>query len=363
MNAKKGEEGMRRSALLSVCALVTSVLVIGFSVSRISEAAPAFAGLTLRVQFWGGEDGRAIKKHIVDPFVEATGANVVIESGNTTASVAKVTAQKNDPQLDVVMLDDIGAVTLERAGILDRLDLSQMPNAREILPNYVIANGHGIGFGTYIDTILYNKSQAPTPTSWRDLWDPRWKGKVILPPATFSSALDLTLMAAKLNGGGLDSIDAAWPLLERLKPNMHSVQGNHALIAELLNTGEALYANDATFYFKSAVLRGYPLAMQVDLKEGFFVRTETIILIKGGKGNRQLAYAFINQALKSESQTALSKDLWYGPTNPNVRLSSLETKWIVYTPEQYAKAIPLDLLKLQTIRPRIIDQYNRIFLR
>jgi putative spermidine/putrescine transport system substrate-binding protein len=346
---------MRRK---SIC--LSAILAIGLLVPGISRAAAPFSGMTLHVQFWGSDEGRAIQKHVVDPFTQATGANVVVEYGNTSASIAKVLAQKNDPQLDVVMFDDIGAVTLERSGALDRLDLNKLPHAREIYPAYVIANGYGIGFATYINTILYNTKMAQAPKSWRDLWDPRYKGKVILPVVTNTAGLQVAIMAAKLNGGSLSNMDPAWPMLGRLKPNVYAMQGNHALTGELLKSGDVWYAVDLTFYYKPFIQQGYPIAMTVDLQEGYFSATETVSLVKGGKGNRDLAYAFIDQTLKPESQAALAADLWYGPTNPNAKLTALERKWMLYTPQQYAKAIPVDLLELQKLRPAIIDKWNNV---
>src|SRR5262245_25673283 len=90
-----------------------------------SSEAQSLKGQTLRVQFCGGDDGTPLQTHIVDPFVKATGANVVVEYGNTSASIAKARAQKNDPQVDVMFLDDFGVLTLAREGILDKLDLAR----------------------------------------------------------------------------------------------------------------------------------------------------------------------------------------------------------------------------------------------
>jgi putative spermidine/putrescine transport system substrate-binding protein len=346
---------LRRFALIFFLGLAVSALGLAGSAT-----AGQFDGKTIRVQFWGGSDGLVIRKYILDPFVKETGAKVVVEEGNTSASIAKVRAQKSDPQLDVIFLDDVGVFTLEREGVLDKLDLGKMPQAKEIHPSYVIADQHGIGFFNYIATILYNEKLTKAPTSWEDLWKPEFKGKVLAPTITDTQGLLLTVMAARLNGGSLDNISPAWKKLEQLKPNVHSFIENRALAAEALQSGEALLAVDIPYYFKPYIDRGFPIAMTTDLKEGFFSITGSAALVKGGKGNREVAYAFINRALSPEAQAGLAKDLWYGPTNPNTKLSPTEEKFLVHTPEQYARAIQLDRLKLLDQRPEIIQKWNEV---
>lgn len=323
--------------------------------------AASFKGQTLRVQFWGGEDGQAIQKHIVDPFVRETGANVIVESGNTAASIAKARAQKNDPQLDVILLDDIGVLTLAREGVLKKLTLARLPHAAQIDSLYIVGGGYGIGFFNYITTILYNKTLvSPPPQSWSDLWDSKYRGKVLSPPITSTQGLLLTVMAARLNGGSLDNLAPAWPKLQALRPSIHSFIENRGQDAELFKSGEALLAVDIPYYFKPYILQGYPIEMTVSLKEGYFSITGSACLVNGHKGNEDLAYAFIDRALAAEAQTGLAHDLWYGPTNPNAKLSPLESKWMVHSPEQFRHAIQVNRLKLLELRPTIIDEWNKV---
>jgi putative spermidine/putrescine transport system substrate-binding protein len=345
---------MKRTALAVV------VIVLAGALSAAAQTA-SFKGQTLRVQFWGGADGTVIQRHIVDPFVKETGAVVVVENGNTSASIAKARAQKGDPQLDVIFLDDIGVLTLAREDILEKLDLAKMPQAKEIHPTYRVGDGYGIGIFNYITTILYNdKVVTAPPKSWRELWDPKYRGKVLVTPITHTQGLLLTVMAARLGGGSLDNLAAAWPKLRELRPNIHSQVENRAVGAELLKSGEALLSVEIPYYYKAYIERGYPIAMTTDLEEGFFSITGAACLVKGGKASRDLAYAFINRALTAEAQSRLAEDLWYGPTNPNAKLAPQAARFMVHKPEQYTRAIQVDRLKLLELRPMIIDEWNKI---
>jgi putative spermidine/putrescine transport system substrate-binding protein len=345
---------MRLALALSVGLALTAALLPG------PAEAGQFDGKTIRAQFWGGSDGLVIRKYIVAPFEKETGAKVVVEEGNTSASIAKVRAQKADPQLDVIFLDDIGVFTLAREGVLDKIELGKMPNAKDIHPTYVIGDQYGIGFFNYIMTLLYNDKLTKAPTSWEDLWKPEFKGKVLAPKITDTQALLFTVMAARLTGGSVDDLSSAWPKLTAFKPNIHSHIENRALGAEALQSGEALLAIEIPYYFKPYIDRGFPIAMTTDLKEGFFSITGSAALVKGGKGDREVAYALINRALSPEAQAGLAQELWYGPTNPKTKLDPAVAKFTVHTPEQYEKAIQVDRLKLLDKRQDIIQKWNEI---
>jgi spermidine/putrescine-binding protein len=103
--------------------------------------------------------------------------------------------------------------------------------------------------------------------------------------------------------------------------------------------------------------------MTTDLKEGFFSITGSAALVKGGKGDREVAYAFINRALSPEAQAGLGRELWYGPTNPKTQLPPEVASYMVHTPEQFRSAIQFDRLKLIEKRPEIIERWNRVMVR
>jgi putative spermidine/putrescine transport system substrate-binding protein len=326
----------------------------------LKAKATSFEGETLRVQFWGGSDGLALQKYVVDPFVKATGAKVVVEEGVTSASIAKVVAQKNDPQIDVVFLDDVGVFALNRQGLLDKPDLSKVPNAADVYPEFMIDGGFGIGFWTYITTILHNKKGA-APTSWEDLWSPAYQGKVLVPAITDTQALLLTVMAAQLGGGSLENLEPAWPKLKALKPQVFSFIENRALDAQVLQAGQATVAVDIPTYFKPYMSDNSDIGVTTALKEGYFAITGAAVLVKGSKGNRDLAHAFINQALSPDAQAGFAEEAWYGPTNKKTIVSDAAAPYVVHTPEQLAKAIRVPRLELVAKRPEIIENWNRIF--
>lgn len=346
--------------MLSRRTLVAAAGIAPF-VGAVKAKAASFEGQTLRVNSWGGSDGLVIQKYIVAPFMKATGAKVIVEEGVTSASIAKVVAQKADPQLDVVFLDDVGVFSLHRQGLLDQLDLSKIPNAKDVYSTFVLDGGYGIGFYTYITTVLYNSGAGPAPTSWNDLWDPRYAGKVLTPTITDTQALLFTVMAARLGGGDLDNLAPAWPKLRAYKPQVFAFVENRALDAYALQNGQATADIDIPSYSKPYMENGRNIAVTTKLKEGYFCITGAAVLVKGSKGNRDIAHAFINQALSPESQAGLAEEQWYGPTNQKTQVSASAAPYVVHTPEEFRAGIQLPRLELINKRPEIVENWNKVF--
>src|SRR3990167_7592736 len=172
----------RRQALAGIGG---SLLASGLAMAG-AWGAGSFAGKSLNTQYWSGSEGNTIRTAAVDPFIKATGANVVVTEGNTTLSLAKMKAEKSSPTTSVYLLDEVGVITAEREGLLSPLDFEAIPNAKEIDEKFIVKTSDGqpgkaagIGFFTYLTTLVYNTDIVKEPpTSWSALWDPKYAGKL-----------------------------------------------------------------------------------------------------------------------------------------------------------------------------------------
>jgi putative spermidine/putrescine transport system substrate-binding protein len=322
-----------------------------------------FEGESLRVQFWAGPEGQAIRSGVVEPFVQKTAAKLVVTEGWTSVSIAKIRAEKANPSTSVYLMDDVGVITTGREGLLEPLELSRLSNVADIYPKFFV-EGKGIGFFTYVVAIAYNTNIVKTPpASWSILWDPQFKGKVMLPPVGTTNALLMAIMAAMLNGGSQYNMEPAWEALKALKPNLALMETNQALVAELLRTGEvALVAGRNAYFMKSYIEKGYPIGVALNLKEGTFATPGCAVVVKNHPDKRELADAFINEALSAEAQTRMAQALWFGPTNRKVKLGPEIARYVISTPDQWDATIPLNLDNLAARREEWIQKYTRALL-
>jgi putative spermidine/putrescine transport system substrate-binding protein len=327
---------------------------------RAARAQKKWAGKKLQVQFWSGPEGDNIIKNVVDPFKAETGAEVIVDYGNTAASIAKIRAQKNDPQIDVFFLDDIGVYTTAPEGLLSKLDLSKIPNAKDVDPNFVILDGLGIGFFTYTDSLVYNTDYfKQAPTSYEALWDPKLKGKVGIPASDGMDAMKLLIAAAKLAGGDQKNIEPGFKKLAALKPNVHSFVTDFAAAGELVKRGDIVLMFHASYLWKDQQAKGYPIRPTFKVKEGVYTTPAVATIPKGHPGPQELAELFINRALSVEAQAAMAKGLWYGPTNKKVKLDDKGLTENLVMPENFKSVVPVDVPALAKVRQEWITRYDQ----
>jgi putative spermidine/putrescine transport system substrate-binding protein len=351
----------RRAFLQQTVVLGLTSSTIGVLGGRTAFAATAksFAGKTLHVQFWSGPEGDNIQRNVVEPFKEETGAEVIVDYGFTSGSIAKIRAQKNSPQLDVVLMDDIGVVTVAPEGLLQPLDLSKIPNAADVDPRFVIANSMGIGFFTYVDTLLFNTQAYPQPpTTWRELWSDKLRNKVAVPSSNQTPALHMVIVAARLAGGDQHNPDPGFELLGKLKPNVHSFAENTAQMAELLKSRDIELLGWTSYIFKEYMDKGYPIENTFAVKEGVFATPACAAIPKGHPGPQELAELFVNKCLDAKAQEGMAKGLWFGPTNRKANIPPEVAKRVI-TFEALNNTIPVDLDHLLQVRADWIVRYEK----
>jgi putative spermidine/putrescine transport system substrate-binding protein len=330
------------------------------------EPVPAqqkYAGQTLRLQTWGGQEGAMIRKFVSEPFEKMTGAKVVVEEGWTSASVAKLQAQKADPKMDVVLFDDIGVVQASREGLLDPIDFSKIPNARDIPAEYILEKDKGIGIFRYLVAVAYfTEAFKSPPDSWTVLWDPRLKGKVILPALDGTSIHKILMIAALVHGGSQANVEPGIQALMKLKPNVHSLQKNTGFIAEALRTGDAALVTWQPNQLKEYIEKGYPIRTTVNLKEGIFATPGCASIVKGHNAPTELINTFINIALSPEAQLGFIKDFWQSPTNRKVVLPDEAKRFVQPAEGSAVKNIPVDLEAFHAAKAQNLEKLNKVFL-
>ena len=349
---------VKRRDFLITSAAAAATVVAAPAVLRAQDK--KWAGHTLNVQFWSGPEGDNIIKNVVDPFKAETGADVVVDFGNTASSIAKIRAQKNDPLIDVFFLDDIGVYTTATAGLLERLDLSRIPNANEIDPQFVILDGLGIGFFTYTDSLIYNTDHYKTaPDTYEALWDPSLRDKVGIPASDGMDAIKLLIASAMLMGGSQTDIEPGFKKLATLKPNVHSFVTDFAAAGELMKRGDLLLMFHASYLWKAQQEKGYPIRPTFNVKQGVFTTPACAAITKGHPAATELCELFIGRALSVQAQEAMANGLWYGPTNRNVKLGDPAITDNLVMPDDFGKVIPVDVPALTLVRQEWITRYDQ----
>jgi len=186
------------------------------------------------------------------------------------------------------------------------------PEVAALKPEYRIGEGQfTLANGRYA-VIVYNKNRiAPSaaPKSFRDLLDPKWKGKVVIgDPLLGSTAFAIVCGLVQLNGFD-------WDFVRALRENGVMLAGTVGKVAEMVASGEALVGisvhNAALQMIRRAQRQGVesPLAI-VWPEEGAIAVPRPIAIVQDvnrSEASTALAKAFVDFVLSARGQQSAAK--------------------------------------------------------
>src|SRR5512144_1829951 len=183
---------------------------IGLLCAIATASMAASAQTTLYVGSFGGSTEQLFREKVIPPFEAKHNVKVVYVPGNSTDTLAKLAAQKGRQDLSVTLIDDGPMYQAVEQKLC--APIADAPVLKDIYPNARMIGDRSIGVGFIATGLAYNKDVFKkngwaAPTSWADLSDPKYKGKLVIPPITNGYGLLTLVMAARMNGGGEDKID------------------------------------------------------------------------------------------------------------------------------------------------------------
>ncbi len=269
----------------------------------------------LTLQVWGGvweEGARAVG----DVFAKRSGAEVRYElQVNTREGIARIRAQRANPQVDVLFSTADALQQATEEGLLVPLNRSLAPNLASLPPQAVEKTS--AQFSYLLFGMGYRRDLVPFELRrYEDLVDPRLKGRVGSPTAMYSSGRWI-VMAALINGGNERNIDPAFDFLRKMKPNITTfVVGTDPL--QVLQSGEAgvvplLILSDI------AKLLGPNSQYRFVLPEGSPVLMNVNAVGIPNPKNAELAHRFIDYLATAEAQEAFCAKAICTPVHPGAQ--------------------------------------------
>ncbi len=221
-----------------------------FGLAASAAAAMLFSGAamaqskTIYIGMNGGTMEKAYTQYVFPAFEKLYNAKVVVVPGTSSDILAKAQANKDRPQMHVMFLDDGIMVRAIGMGLCEK----QRPSAalNEIYPaarfKGDMASGVSLGMtGLAYNAKMFKEKGWAAPTSWMDMADPKYKGKLVFQSMSSSSfGLHGFLMFNRIQGGNDKNVEPgfkAWPTM--IGPNVLEYIPSSAKISEMVQTGEA----------------------------------------------------------------------------------------------------------------------------
>ena len=317
---------------------------------------------TLYIGMNGGTMEKAYTQYVFPAFEKLYGAKVVVVPGTSSDILAKAQANKDKPQMHVMFLDDGIMVRAIGMGLCQKQKPN--PSLAEIYPaarfKDDMASGVSLGMtGLAYNAKMFKEKGWAAPTSWMDLADPKFKGKVVFQSMSSSSfGLHGFLMFNRIQGGNDKNVEPgfkAWPTT--VGPNVLEYIPSSAKLSEMVQTGEAAIFPLTPTAVAALKVKGIPVEYAPP-KEG------AVVLMVGQCVIANNSEPELSQKLAEFllSPLAQANVLQYGaqiPTNPKAPAVGEGATQVADINKWMKTAITIDWESINANRPAWNSRWNK----
>ncbi|WP_321943862.1 ABC transporter substrate-binding protein [Paraburkholderia tropica] len=322
-------------------------------------------GKTIQVLTYTDPQTDYIRQHVVPTFEKDYDCKVLLTPSTTLATVAMLRSQKSNPRFSVAMMDDVGIPLAKQDGLIAPLPDKKIANLNAVFSKFVYQQQHGCAFAISAGAPYFASRLNPPVTSFADLWDPRFKGKLLIPTWKKTQSIFLLIAAAGLaTGKPFDqaqyNLEPAWKKLAALKGNVQTAYEESGTAILQMNQGQADVAGPD---FSKVIVPYIKRGAEVDLskpKEGAFAGVNCLTLVNNAP-EPELGAAFINRMLDVNVQKGLSEFSFAAPSVRGVQLSKDVLDYVPYPESLLARLHVIDWEKINPQRQAILDRFNQLF--
>jgi spermidine/putrescine transport system permease protein len=266
----------------------------------------------LNVYIWSGY----IAPETIKRFEDRQGVRVNLDLYDSNeALMAKV--QAGNAGYDVLCPSNYIVEILLQQKLLLALEHSALPNLRHIDrrfldQSYDPGNRHSVPYVWGTAGIGYRKSRAGTVDSWAALWDPRFKGRILmLDDARESLGAALKWKGYSLNTTERGPLDLAQRLLIEQKPLVRTY--NTSNYEDILLSGDVWLAQGWSGQFAKAMDQDRDIDYVIP-REGSSLFLDNLV-IPVDAPHAELAHAFLNYVMEPEVAAEICTTMRYSTPN------------------------------------------------
>ena len=299
--------------------------------------------VTLNVYNWGEyiSNGSDDSVDVVDAFEKLTGIHVNYTTFDSNESLyAKMKSGAAD--YDVIIPSDYMVAKMISEGMLKPLNYDNIPNFRNIYPEYRNAdydpqNAYTVPYMLCTTGIIYNTTMVDkAPTSWADLWDEQYAGNILM----FNNRRDAYAIAAFKSGRSInpESPEEVDEVVEELKAQKPLVQAY--VMDEIFDKMIGGEAAIGVYYSGDAItmIDDNPDLAWVFPEEGSVLSVDSMA-IPATSEHQEAAEMFINFMCETDIGKANAEYIGYTTPLENVWEvldDDLKESEIAYPPEELA---------------------------
>jgi putative spermidine/putrescine transport system substrate-binding protein len=336
---------------------MTSALTLG-AMQLFPGIAKAQAKRIVFATFTGSWE-EAHRDVIVPAYRKATNnAEIVLDPMLSVDQIAKVTAARANPPIDVMLHDPGPALVAVGNDLTEPYPVDKSAYYKDLIAEAQDPNGPA-GFFQVVG-LTYNPDKIKTPPiSWQDLWKPEYKGKVGITNLNSTLGTGFLVEIARMNGGSEANIEPGFKALEALKPSISAVAGNPGQLATLFQQGQIDISPGNFNAIQIMKARGVAVEFVAPKEKAIAFKT-TFHIVKN-TGAKDLAFALIEAAISPDVQSKLMEAPYLVvPTNTKVKISGEVAKTLAKDhADMKNKFVFQDWKKINEQRSAWIERFNR----
>jgi putative spermidine/putrescine transport system substrate-binding protein len=303
---------------------------------------------------WGGDYSRLLTKNI-DSLMK--GWECVHAEENAPPRKTKMLAEKalRRGTIDVNGFSSTDMYELSTQGVVETIDYSKMPNAKNLMP--AMKYPYGIGHIYSGKVILYNpKLISKAPESFADTLDPKMGNKL----GIIDIQYQYTMLAAGLaSGGSMSNFEPGKERLIACKKAGARIYPSNEAFAQALKTEEI--ACGIMWKARSVQWQNAGINVKtVAAKEGVPMYVSGFVVPKNAP-NKAGAYAWLDAMMAASAQENFAVDMGYNPTVTNAKVPKATQERIGFTEEEQKRLKDLDYKYIAENDSAFQDWWNKSF--
>jgi putative spermidine/putrescine transport system substrate-binding protein len=299
---------------------------------------------SLNIMMNGGLYQEVATRVVLDPFSKTHNVTINVIPSNSAPMLTRVKAEAAAPTIDAVVWDDPVAVQARDAGLVEKIDASNVPNMKDLATWADYKDGFGPSVHSNPSVLAYNSNnfKAEAPTSLKDLWNTAYQKALSMPSVDVTQGIQLLVVAATLFGGSPDDIEPGFTAMQKLQPNIASFYHDVSQIAPTLQNDPYIMLT-GNGQIHNVLAQGYPLKIVIP-SEGAVATPAVFDIIKGTQA-KALLEQLLNSYLDPANQLEIAKAQYWAVPNTKVQV-----------PDQFKNDIPT---KVITLDPRKIALHQQ----
>lgn len=356
--------GVAGTSILNACAPVAPQT--GAPAAAQATATPAevaASGKPITIATVGGTWKDWQDECVAQPFTANTGVGVVWDVQTPVNIIASMVASKKanqPPSHDLSKIDQFDIQFVTEQGLVSEMDKDIVTNWEDIHPNFRTDAWMTNHFSVYCMT--WNTDRVDKEiTSWFDMWDDTYKGKLAIPIFEWVGFFYLAALNTVL-GGTPDNVDPAFEKLKEvvdtLEPKfMNSVEHGN----QLFESEEIWIAPFWDGRSRNLQDNGLPIEY-IYPDEGALANGSGFVIERGVEDNYRAANEFMNQVADVESQICFAGKINYPPTNVKIAtMTDLPAKFdrLKIEQETMDKMLQVPWADYTARKSEYLDRWNR----